>query len=412
MPTSPTLTKPKIIQDGIDSFRLILPRRALGQYHWVGLVPLILGLGIGGFSYDWVRGALHGVSLSDHTAGLVFSLVFGLVGLPGLLFGLGLVLLGLAILENRTYSEIAVNRSYVRIVEHFFFLRWSWKKPAADLLRVSVKTSRRPGNSFGMGCITLAMEGCGSLLLGAGYPASLLNPTSETLAHLLSQAQIADHFDSTVRNDEDEDESDEEDESLCETEEARREKQDAIPTSEPADNDVAMPEGTKIVFTKDGNTCAFAIPATGLFRGLALGLLGFSTLWLCFVGFMMTIAMRERESIGILLFLGIFLSIGLALLALAVKIGMRRVLIAVTPELLAYQVTSPFGITKEQFNRAEVTTIGVGPSGTTVNNRPIPELKIGRSQDKATGLLEGVKIEELQWIAATLRSSLNVGKNC
>lgn len=110
----------KLVQNGVDSFRFILPRRRLGKYRWIGLAPLIFGLGIGGFSCTWMSGTLHGITQS-HGVGLVFSLIFGLVGLPGLIAGAGLGILGLALLTEWTYCEIAVSRQYLKSIEHFGF---------------------------------------------------------------------------------------------------------------------------------------------------------------------------------------------------------------------------------------------------------------------------------------------------
>ncbi len=103
----------KVVQNGVDRFSIVLPRRRLGKYRWAGLIPLIFGLGFGGFSYTWMSGTLHDISHS-HGVGLIFSLVFGLRGLPGLVIGIGLVILGVVVLMERTYSEIVLNREFLK----------------------------------------------------------------------------------------------------------------------------------------------------------------------------------------------------------------------------------------------------------------------------------------------------------
>ena len=173
---------------------------------------------------------------------------------------------------------------------------------------------------------------------------------------------------------------------------------------------VTQPAGSKIVIRRQGDMCAYVVPPLGLFKGAALGAFIFSFFWLGIVAVMMTVVIRSHESIGILLFLGIFLAVGLTMLAYAIKSGRQRVLLAVTPELLAYERSSPFGTSKRQFQRSEISAIGVGPSGTSVNNKPLPELKVEIGKRGKIGLLQGRSSAELVWLAASLRSTIGVGK--
>jgi len=408
MPYAQLPAETRLIQEGVGSFRLVLPRRILGKYRWIGIAPLIFGLGIAGFFHTWMSGPLQSVSSSDDYASLAFSLFFVLLGLPGLLGGIGLVILGLSLLAERTYSEISVNRQHLRIIEHFGFLRWSWKKQAADLASLSFGHGIGAGGEADLGVVRISMDDGKGLIFAAGYPATLLQPISETLARLLDQSQIASGFDPKVQdstpdktssgNDDSED-SDDTDDTL-----SPRKEHSAFTESQ--DGEAFMPAGTKIIFTRDGDACAFSVPASGMFRGAALFTLIFSMFFIGFPTVMAVAVMREIDSIGIVFFLGIFIAVGLAILAYSIKAGTQRVLIAVTPDALAYQQTSLFGTTKRRFAKSGITAIDVGPSGTTVNDKPIPEMKVSVRGKGNIGLLQGVKIEELRWIAATLRSTL------
>jgi uncharacterized membrane protein len=175
------------------------------------------------------------------------------------------------------------------------------------------------------------------------------------------------------------------------------------------DEAISQPPGSKITIQQQGGGYAFAIPRLGMLKGGALAALMFSVFWLGIVIFMAVMVVRSHESLGILLFLGIFAAIGVAMLAYAVKSGRQRVLLAVTPDMLAFQRVSPFGTSKRHFQRPEITAIGVGPSGTSVNNKPIPELKVKIRERGQIGLLQGYSIAELVWLATLLRSTLQVG---
>ncbi len=590
----------KVVQGGVDRFSIVLPRRRLGKYRWAGLVPLIFGLGFGGFSYTWMSGTLHEI-FHSHGAGMIFSLVFGLIGLPGLVLGLGLVILGLAVLTERTYSEIALNREFLKSIEHFGVCRWSWKRAAAGMTGISVGRGLGAESESDLGSVSIATEDGQGLTFAAGYSASLLRPIAENLAHLLEELRVARDFKPKVY-DGDADEGQAADESepsddVAQPQSGRHGRRPTVPADSskvveaamPAKTNIAIlpqahglaiaipacgfkgaaliltlvgalfagvpcamlasivssagkvnlgiylfislfvvvgialllsginaarlrfmlavaaervairriglfrtkeqtltraeiaaihigpsnvtvnnvpvmelkidragaaatvgllinrsadeinwiggllrqtlqvgteprleqhagpdaavtqPVGSKIAIRRQGEMCAYVVPPLGMFKGAALGALVFSIFWLGMVAFMMTMVVRRHESIGILLFLGIFLAVGLAMLAYAIKSGRQRVLLVVTPELLAYERSSPFGTSKRQFQRSEITAIGIGPSGASVNNKPIPELKVEIKKRGSIGLLQGHSSAELAWMAASLRSNLRVG---
>ena len=83
-------------------------------------------------------------------------------------------------------------------------------------------------------------------------------------------------------------------------------------------------------------------------------------------------------------------------------------MLAVTPDLLAFQQNSAFGMRKRQIPRQQITGVTVGPSGTTVNDRPLLELQIAVRGASSEGMLVGLPVAELDWIAATLRQALGL----
>lgn len=402
-----TAEEPRLIQDGLDAFRIVMPRRHLGRLRWVGIAPVVFGLGIVGFFHAWLAGPLDMFSRGADTAGLVFSGIFALVAVPGLLAGVGMFLFGLMLMANRSWSELVVDRRRVRVVEHFGILHRSWKRPIESLVGISLERPF-PVSALGeLGAIRLAMDdegedGSGKLEFAAGYPRESLKPVLESLRRLFDQTQLAGKLDWEQPDEEDEEEEDGEDGEDGEPS-AFEHPAAALAAPEPI-----KPMATKITLTRDGDATAFQIPASGLFRGQSLFMLLFSLMFLAIPGGMMVMVVREGESYGILLFLGIFIAVGLATLAYGIKVGTTRVMLAVTPDFLAFQKNSVFGMRKRQIPRQQITGVSVGPSGTTVNDRPLLELQIAVRGAPSEGMLVGRPVEELNWIAATLRHALGL----
>ena len=583
-------TGAKLVQDGVDSFRLSLPHRLLGKYRWIGIAPLVIGLGIGGFFYSWMSGPLEGFLRADGFA-LAFSLFFGLLGLPGLIFGCGLVILGLAVLTEQTRSEISIKHQRLRVIEHFGFLRWSWSRPATDLTSISLTQATNNESPTGLGAISLSLDSGKGLMFAAGYPLTFLSPLAENLAHLLDNAKLSSSFDPQVHigSPDEADSGDDEQNALPSSpnlpfdgnhleeelpiplgtnisltpqeqglviaippsgfkgaaaillivgalftvvplailiaglvhqrrmdigdvpflilfdmignalflggiHSARKRyllavredglairtlglfktREQALPQEEiaaihlgpsgvtvndvpvmelqierkagaskiglmanrsndeihwianrlrrilrvgadiqfevevPSDKPLPRPLNSKITLSRDGDVEAFVIPPLGFTKGGSLSLLIFGLIWSLFVVFAMTLGVRDHQPIGLQLFLGMFLAIGLLMLGGAIQSGTKRFLLAVTPEKLAYQKTSLFGTSKQQISRDEISAISVGPSGTVINGRPVPELKIKTCKKGTIPLLSGRSPEELAWLASSLRTSLKI----
>ena len=407
MPYLKTSEEPRLIQDGLDAFRIVMPRRRLGRLRWAGIAPVVFGLGILGFFHTWLSGPLDMLSRGADTPGLVFATIFALVAIPGLLMGAGMLLFGLMLIANRSWSELVVDRRHVRVVEHFGFFRRSWKRPIESLVGIALERPIPMASFAELGAIRIGTnrgktdddDGDDRLEFAAGYPRESLKPVIESLRRLFEQTQLAGKLDW-----ERSDEGDEDDEDVDDGEPSVFTKS-ATPRAAP---EPIKPMTTKITLTRDGDATAFQIPAPGLFHGQSLGLLVFSLMFMAIPGGMMFLVVRDGEPYGILLFLGIFVVVGLAVLTYGVKAGTTRTMLAVTPDLLAFQQNSVFGMRKRQIPRQQITGLTVGPSGTTVNDRPLLELQIAVRGASSEGMLVGRPVAELDWIAATLRQALGL----
>lgn len=137
----------------------------------------------------------------------------------------------------------------------------------------------------------------------------------------------------------------------------------------------------------------------------------FGLAWNAFVFGFIIIMVKSRSPGGVYLFMLIFVAVGLAILGAAINMGWRRVLLAVTGDMLAYQVIGPFGSIRKQFHREDVAAIRVGHSGMSVGDTPVMELQIHLAGDGGkVGLLSQCSAEENAWVAAMLRSRLKVGR--
>ena len=85
--------------------RIILSRRNIGNTKAGGIVLIVMGLFITVFMVFWMAMPLKEAFKQDDPMDW-FLLIFGLMGLPGLVVGLGLTLLGFVVLFNISYSEI------------------------------------------------------------------------------------------------------------------------------------------------------------------------------------------------------------------------------------------------------------------------------------------------------------------
>jgi hypothetical protein len=68
--------------------------------------------------------------------------------------------------------------------------------------------------------------------------------------------------------------------------------------------------------------------------------------------------------------------------------------------------TGLFGSRQRSWPLEEVEVIRAGPSGMTVNDRPVLELQIDDGGEAKFGLLAGRSDEELHWLARELTASL------
>lgn len=168
-----------------------------------------------------------------------------------------------------------------------------------------------------------------------------------------------------------------------------------------------QPAGSKAILTRNADGITIEFPKRG-FQGGARSLLVFSIIWTSIVGvivlFILTLSSSNKPTpVPATLFLGVFLLIGVGVLLGAISVAKRRAVIDVVSGAVLVTTQGLRGVKTWQCEPDILTDIRVGPSGTTVNDKPVLELQIHRSTGDHAGFLAWRDDDELRWAAAELR---------
>jgi hypothetical protein len=189
--------------------------------------------------------------------------------------------------------------------------------------------------------------------------------------------------------------------------------------SEPTAAGHPQPADSPITIERFPDGVTIQIPPAGLWRG-SHGLFAFGLIWLgitaplflCIGCGVLGGQADAKGDPGILwalpLMMSIFLLVGIGLLLGGINMGTRKAALAVTGGSLMVLQTGIFGSKQRQWPPGDVEAIRTGPSGMTVNDKPVLELQIFDGGAAKFGLLAGRSDEELEWLAAELRGVLRV----
>jgi hypothetical protein len=172
------------------------------------------------------------------------------------------------------------------------------------------------------------------------------------------------------------------------------------------------PADSKVEFERFEGGLSIKVPAAGLWAGTG-GLFFFSLLWNGFMAVFTTLgvlALVKGKADGDLwivgLFCGAFWLIGIGLLLGSLSMARRRAGIAVADGELMILQTGLFRSQQREWAPGEVAAVRCGPSGISVNKRPVLELQIYGTDGQKFGILAGRSERELEWLAWELRQSL------
>jgi hypothetical protein len=176
----------------------------------------------------------------------------------------------------------------------------------------------------------------------------------------------------------------------------------------------APPANTNIQIERFPDGLTVNIPPAGV-RG-TMGLFAFAVIWdsamAVFTVFMLSAffsGKNKGDEIWIMLLLiSLFWLVGVGLLIGSLNMARRRAAIAVTGGSLMVIQTGIFGSKQRTWDHGDVEAVRVGPSGMTVNDKPVMQLQIIDGGGDKFGMLTGRTNEELKWLAAELRAALGV----
>ncbi len=331
---------------------------------------------------------------------LMMAVVFLSIGVP-------IALAGLAAAAGR--STIEVQRDAIIAEERIGPLRWRRRGPISGLRRIRVERAAAPdGSAAGrtinpevlrIAAMRAEIDGRKPMMLALGYPESWLVPLAE---HVTEQAR-ATLPDRLIGCDQ------------VSRDEVVEHRLGAMAEDEaPAGDAVSRPPASRVTLQENPDGITLTIPPAGLLKGSS-GLFGFSVAWCAFMvmfsGFSIFGAAGGGSGGIPWPFVGgsaVFWAIGIALLLAAINMGRRHAIIDIVEDVLLINRKSLLRLRSHQFARDELEWVSVGPSGMSVNDVPVPELRIRPRRGAALGLFAGRDPDELRWLASVIRDRMGL----
>ena len=384
-----------VFEEGRDIIRYVLPARDLGKARWAGLAPLGMGVFVMIFMFFWMSGPIRTGLGSQGWARMLF-IGFGLLGLPGVAAGLWCLRLGWLIVSDKSRSEILLRNGRMYAIERAGLVTWRRGRVSSGIRKLVVQKGgahaapegRAAQPYLGDRAVIIAeSEAAKPMWLAPAYPVAVLKPLADDLAARFAWMTRAESAAPRAVPPV----------TVVEREGTARTPEE--PIERPAKTDIALQE------LPDG--VALTVPPMGLMKG-SRGLFTFSILWNSFIGFFLYVMLfgksSQRPPVGAVLMILLFLAAGVAMLAGAIVMGRRRVLIAVTRGVLAFRSTTPFRTVEQRYEVGEIESISVGPSGVESNDQPLMEVQIHMTgKRRKVGLLASRTRNEQEWVASVLR---------
>ena len=371
-----------------------LPVRPLGGVRWIGLGPIAFSLF---FVWSPAQGligpaarVLNGTGHNPDWVELAFGGVFVLAGLIP-------AALGWMIAFGR--CRVKYHNRQLRVVELVGPLRWTRQVSATGVRKLEVSFGARvndnpvtQGRWADLGALVLYPDSGKPRLLVLGYPRGWLAAMARELSVLLNPMSGVAAAPAIP------------------VEEKPVSPRDWVTSDDPAEVE-QQPAGSPIRLEPRSDGLTLTVPPMGVWKG-SKGLFFFALLWCGFmVVFTTAVVLGFRQGVKagpwpMLVFAMVFWAIGLGLLAGAVNMGRRRALLVVDAAGLRVAQAGLFSAKRWEWRREVIADLRAGPSGTSVNDRPVLELQVHPRAGKKVGLLAGREDEELRWMATQLRRAL------
>lgn len=368
-----------------DGVRYELPRRSIGPWRFIGLLPLGFGAFFSLFAVAWMMLAARG--------GGWFGWLFALWGLPFFFAGCAPMAMGLFILAGRCGIEL--RGGALRVTEHAGPFRWTRRQPVDAITRFNVRVadaSSATALSFlsNLAALEAACDKPKPFCIALGYPREWLQALGDDLArrcNLATPGRVLAPQKLTVET---------------VTEPLRS------PQPLAQEENLNQPAGSNVTLEPQADGFALHVPPTGVWRSNK-SLLIFGAAWCAFCALITgpAIVAKDNTILFAMLFLALFWAIGIGMVFVAVKSGRCRATIHATGDRLRIAYVGVFRAQTREWSRDEIAAICAGPSGVEVNHVPLIELQIHPRAGGKFGLLAGRDATELQWIAAVLRQAFS-----
>ncbi|GEM_PF-2349038 len=334
---------------------------------------------------------------SGFDIGGVFMALFGI---PFLLIGLAVIFAGVLLLVG--HAEILLTDQMITSIHRAGPLRRTQTRIASELMKMEIGRSSllqnvdaesnnriRARSGYVYNAIHAHFKSEAVLQLGSGQPLPLLR----RLAHEIAQemARLTDQRAVEVTE--------------------PHHAAEALEANEPyvAEYVPQKPASTKAVLDQMGSGITLRVPPLG-FTKATLPLMLFSLFWCGFVALFTVIMFFTGVPLGFYLFISIFWAVGILVLLLGLNMMRKQAVIDVVHDTLLLTQQSIFGRKMHEWRRDELLDIRVDHSGTSVNNRSLMNLQFVPRDGKVVALFTGRDDDELNWMAAHLRTAMQIRK--
>ncbi|MEM1212300.1 MAG: hypothetical protein AAGI68_08365 [Planctomycetota bacterium] len=394
-----------------------------------GIFATLFGLAFAGFAAFWVSSPLQSLIAPGKNASPIsraFDAVFVVFSLPFFTVGLGVLVVGLAMLLGR--ASVRVTRDQLIATDHLLLLLRYRRRQSLDAIRrleVNVGTSSTNGGPKkpmeGFAVLTAETEelaqaksakrkpkgGFRALLRGViawGYPRDWLRPLADELAEICNaeshRSLIADDENAPV--------------GVIET--VGSDDPDLDEAGEPYVPTRPLDATADVTELHPG--LSIKLPPRGI-RKAGKGMFGFAVMWLGFMAVFTSLggsgfyssAQGVWPIVGITAFLALFWAIGLGVLLAALNAGKRRGVIDAIGDTLLVTKQSLFKPKQFEWTADQLDDLRLGPTGTEVNGKPINCLLVTPKDGKPVKLFAERDDEELKWLAALLRRELGLTRS-
>jgi hypothetical protein len=314
---------------------------------------------------------------------------------PFVVMGLGVAFLGLGLVLSRAGAvwveggELVVEKPVGPLVRR---RRIRLEEVEAVGLGAAERVSGM--NPAGDRPLVARMAGGRTEVLASGYDTEAMGQVAEVLGAMLERAgrRVA-----------------------VETQNAKLKTQNRVDERLQAAGDAGRPVDSKVQCVEGEGTVTFVVPRTG-FRGAAGFFLFFSVIWngvtWTVFGFFLVdlVSHPSIEGFFPVVFLLLFVGVGIFTALVAVQFAFRRAVVVATEASLVFTQTGPVRNQERQWARGEIVTIYDGPSGSTINDRPVRELQVHVKGGERCGMLAGQGDGDLVWMAGVLRRFYGLGE--